>query len=281
MFKLFRVLVAAAVVGSSFSIAQAAEPIKVLFLSKSSGFQHSSIKENSTGSNHVADTLAKMSESGDFVVTSTKDASMINAKTLNGFDVVIFYTTGDLTQTGTDQQKEMTGTGVAELLNWITAGGGFMGYHCATDTFHMSDGSTSPYVNMIGGEFLTHGKQFKGKVNVIDKKHPTMKGFQDGWEILDEWYVFKNKNKEDMHVLATLDPGTQRDKQPKQYNIPDYPIIWCSTMGEGRVYYNGMGHREDVWNREAFQASVWNAINWASGNGKTKAEPNYADVVED
>jgi hypothetical protein len=272
---------AVALVGIGFNSACVAEPIKVLFLSKSSGFQHSAIKARDDGSNHVADTLAKMASSGDFEVVSTKDASTINAKNLQKFDVVIFYTTGDLTAPGTDKTPVMSGTGVAELKNWIAGGGGFMGYHCASDTFHMSDGSVSPYLKMLGGEFKTHGAQFKGKINVIDKKHPTMKGFEDGWEVLDEWYVFKNKNKENMHVLATLDPGRQREKQAKQYDIPNYPVIWCSTLGEGRVYYNAMGHREDVWDNEAFQNSVWNAIKWADGSGKAKAEPNYAKVVED
>jgi hypothetical protein len=272
---------AAVFVGSMCGHVDAAEPVKVLFLSKSSGFIHSAIRARDDGGNHVADTLAKMSESGKFEVVATKDASTINAANLKDFDVVIFYTTGDLTTTGSDKQPGMDANGVKELQTWIAAGGGFMGYHCASDTFHMKDGSASPYIKMLGGEFKSHGGQFKGKINVIDKKHPTMKGFEDGWEIRDEWYVFKNKNKENMHVLATLDPREQREKQANHYNIPNYPIIWCSTMGEGRVYYNAMGHREDVWDREAFQDSVWNAINWVDGKGKAKAEPNYASVVED
>ncbi len=26
-----------------------------------------------------------------------------------------------------------------------------------------------------------------------------------------------------------------------------YPIAWLQNYGDGRVFYNAMGHREDVW----------------------------------
>ena len=273
-------LLIAAMVFSIPSFA-AENDLRVLFLSKSAGFEHSAIKTQDDGSNHVARTLQKIAGDKGFALVATKDASMINAATLKDFDVVIFYTTGVLTEPGTDKHPPMGANGVADLQAWVDAGGGFIGYHSATDTFHMPDGSASPYVKMIGGEFLTHGKQFPGTVKVVDKKHPAMKGFTHNWVIRDEWYLFKNMNKDTMHVLAVLDPGRQRERQPDRYNLPDYPIVWCSASGEGRIYYNGMGHREDVWDHPDFQTTVWSAIQWASGQGKTKADPNYKSKVKD
>ncbi len=255
--------------------------LRVLFLSKSSGFQHSAITAQDDGSNHVAKTLKKIAGKQGFDLVTTKDASMINAATLKDFDVVIFYTTGDLTQPGTDGTPPMGPNGVADLHAWVEAGGGFIGYHCASDTFHMPDGSASPYIQMLGAEFLTHGRQFPGKVKVVDKKHPAMKGFTNDWVIRDEWYMFKNMNKDGIHVMALLDPGRQRERQAEKYNVADYPVVWCSAPGDGRVYYNAMGHREDVWDNPDFQTTVWSAIQWASGEGKTKANPNYASKVKE
>ena len=212
-------------------------------------------------------------------VLLTKDASLINAENLKKYKVVIFYTTADLTIEGTDKQPPIGPNGQAELLDWIKAGGGFIGYHCASDSFHTPEGGeVTPYVKMIGGEFRVHHKQFKGTVRVVDKKHPTMKRVPAEWNLLEEWYLFKNFNADTMHVLAVLDPGPERQVQ-EQYNIPSYPIIWCSEYGKGRVYYNAMGHREDVWDNPDFQHSVVDAVHWVMGEGPANAEPNVSKTI--
>lgn len=253
---------------------------RILFLSKSSGFQHSVIKPNTEGSNHVADVLQELCDANGAELTATKDASMINAETLENYDLVIFYTTLNLTEEGSDGNPPMSETGVQELQDWIAKGGGFMGYHCATDTFHGKGDEVTPYIEMIGGEFKGHGKQFKGTVKVVDESHPVAAATPQNWKMLDEWYLFKNINKENIHVVATLDAGRERERQP-MYNTPDYPVTWVSTHGEGRIYYNAQGHREDVWTDEDFQNTVVAAATWAMGEGPAQAEPNYSKVVKD
>ena len=81
-----------------------------------------------------------------------------------------------------------------------------------------------------------------------------------------------------MHVLALLDPAEEREKQEK-YQVPAYPVIWCSAPGEGRVLYNAMGHRGDVWTNPRFQKHFMDVVNWANGDGPEDSEPNWKDVV--
>lgn len=270
-------LAGAVIMGAS---AGAEDGARVLFMSKSAGFEHSSIKQENGQPSHVDGVLSQLAAKMQAKVTSTKDAGQVNAENLKNFDVVIFYTTGDLTTPGTDKNPPMSSTGVQELIAWVRNGGGFMAYHCGSDTLHRTDAAPeSPYLDMLGGEFLTHGKQFVGKLIVVDKDHPAMAHFQDGWEVNDEWYTFKNMLKEKIHVLALLDPRDQRQAQPEKYNIANYPVVWCSQEGKGRVYYNAMGHREDVWDNPDFQQTVVDAINWASGKGPADADPNFADVA--
>jgi type 1 glutamine amidotransferase len=212
-------------------------------------------------------------------VTSTKDASTINAENLENYDVVIFYTTGDLTEEGNDGHPPMREEGLDELLAWVRNGGGLLGFHSASDTFHRNanpHAPESPFLEMLGGEFLTHGPQFMGRLITVSTEHPTMEGIPEDWEIHDEWYCFEHLSEDRMHVLALLDSREQRELQLR-HNLPNYPIIWCSSEGDGRVYYNAMGHREDVWDNETFQRMVTNAINWAKGDGPTMTEPNYAE----
>ncbi len=261
-------------------------PIRVLFLSKSSGFQHSAITRKDARPSHVDTVLALVAAERGFEVTSTKDAGLINVAQLASFDVVIFYTTGDLTERGGDGDgifsgdgnPPMSADGVSDLIAWIEAGGGFVGFHPATDTFHGEDGEITPYLGMIGGEFQHHGAQFEGIVRVADARHPAMKAVEDGWKIKDEWYLFRNVAKDELHVLALMDPGEERARQ-EIYDIAPYPIAWCRELGAGRVLYNAMGHREDVWSHEMFQAWVGDTIEWAAGRGDAAAAPNWADAV--
>ncbi len=265
---------------------EADDPVRVLFLSKSSGFQHSAITRQDARPSHVDTVLAQVAADRGFEVTSTKDAGLINAAQLANFDVVIFYTTGDLTQRGGtgegffrgDGNPPMSADGVSDLIAWIEAGGGFVGFHPATDTFHGEGDEVTPYIGMIGGEFTHHGAQFEGIVRVADAVHPTMKNVEDGWKIKDEWYLYKNVAQDDLHVLALLDPGEERGKQ-EVYNIAPYPIVWCRELGSGRIFHNAMGHREDVWSHEMFQTWVGDAIEWAAGEGEAAAAPNWGDVV--
>jgi len=192
---------------------------------------------------------------------------------------VIFCTQGDLTiEGGKDGSPGMPENGVAELVQWVKDGGGFMGFHNATDTLREGDQKPTPYIKMIGAEFVGHGAQFTGTVEVVDPSHPTMASIPQNWELNEEWYLFGNFNKDTIHVLALLDPGNERTKQ-KSYNIPNYPVIWCSTLGKGRVYSSALGHREDVWTSPVFQKNAKAAMKWALGEGEAQTTPNFNEVV--
>jgi len=247
---------------------------RLLFLSKSVGFEHSVIAQKDGKPSWADNILTKLAEEHDATITCTKDASLINAENLKNYDIVVFYTQGDLTQVGDkDGAPPMSENGLEELLTWIKNGGRFMGFHCASDTFHTPSGApVTAYIKMLGGEFAGHGAQFRGTVKVVDSGHPTMTSIPQNWTIREEWYTFKNLNTDSIHVLALLDPGEERAKQ-KMYDVPPYPIIWCREYGAGLVYFNGMGHREDVWTNPTFQQSIVDAATWLM------AEPNYDKVV--
>ena len=256
------------------------QPVKMLFLSKSAGFEHDAIKQEN-GQPSVADTiLTEVCKGLGIELVCTKDASLINAENLKNYKAVIFYTTGYLTEAGSDGHPPMGENGLKELLDWINAGGGFFGLHSATDSFHSKGDEVSPYIEMIGGEFETHGQQFKGALRVVSPGHPAIASLPDGWEAFEEWYINKNLNTAKMHVLALLEVGDKtRERQPKLYNIPDYPIVWCRAYGQGRVLYNGLGHNKAVWEADVFKKLVADNLKWVAGQGELKADPNYDQVV--
>lgn len=257
-----------------------AQAQNILLLTKSQGFQHDMVKRDGDKPSVVEKVISDLASANGVSVTATKDASLINAENLKKYDLVMFYTTGDLTKpTEGRDEPPMGPNGLQELTQWIENGGGFMGFHAATDTFGTPEGQpATPYTQFIGGTFAGHGKQFEGTVVVVDPGHPAMESLPKEWKINEEWYMFRNLDTEHMHVLALLDPGAERKNQEK-YNIPAYPIIWCKTLGKGRIYYNGLGHNEATWNDPIFKASIVDASRWALGDTAGEADPNYDKVV--
>jgi len=275
----FTGLVAALALGLG---ALAADGPRVLMFTKSAGFEHSVIKVENDQPSHVETVVRPLIEGMGGSLVATKDGAYISAARLKDFDVVMFYTTEDLCLAECKDGSPPVGEdGMMALIDWVKAGGGFVGYHCASDTWHRERNQfspASPYLDMVGGEFRTHGAQFVGTLRVVDSAHPVMANVKDGWQVNDEWYLFSGLQDETMHVLALLDPGEERAKQDK-YQVPNYPVIWCSAPGEGRVLYNAMGHREDVWTNPEFQQLYVDVINWAAGKGPDGAEPNWPAVV--
>ena len=62
--------------------------------------------------------------------------------------------------------------------------------HCAADTFghhgKRNKGAEDPYVQMIGGEFVSHGPQQVATIDVVDPKFPGMEGFGTGPHLHDQ-----------------------------------------------------------------------------------------------
>jgi type 1 glutamine amidotransferase len=196
-------------------------------------------------------------------------AEKMNAAALQNYDAVIFAnTTGDLPLP--DPQA---------FLDWIKSGKGFVGAHSATDTFP----GFRPYIEMIGGEFKTHGAQVSVDIINQDKECAACRHLPMTWTVFDEIYQMKNFDRTKVHGLLTL------DKHPNNKTPGDYPIAWIKEYGQGRVFYTSLGHREDVWEPNspaqgggfknspevalAYQQHLLGGIKWALGLEKGDAKP--------
>jgi uncharacterized protein len=58
------------------------------------------------------------------------------------------------------------------------------------------------------------------------------------------------------------------------YARAPYPLAWAHSYGKGRVVYNAMGHREDVWDSEPYQSMIVGMIKWAAGTEQAEVTPN-------
>src|SRR5260221_489749 len=108
---------------------------KVLFFSKSSGFEHSVIQRHNGELSFAEKLLQQWGPEQNIEFTFSKDGSLFNPEHLAQFDAFHFHTTGILTEAGTDKNPPMTAEGKQAFLDAIHRGKGFIGTHCASDTF--------------------------------------------------------------------------------------------------------------------------------------------------
>src|SRR5205085_383176 len=93
---------------------------KVLFFTKSAGFQHDVIKRSDPAKlSYAEQVLVDLGKQHGYDVTATKDGGYFTPEKLAAFDAVVFYTTGDLTTPGVDGQPPMPKDGPAALIQWI------------------------------------------------------------------------------------------------------------------------------------------------------------------
>jgi type 1 glutamine amidotransferase len=284
---------------------------KILYFTKSSGFQHSVITRNADAPEKLAyseQILTDLGAAHGFDVTCTKDGRIFKSGDFEKFDAFVFYTTGDLTKDSSnqmnkkgpdgkqvkgpevmDQEPGMGEDGKEAFLSAIRNGKGFMGLHCGSDTFHSAghhkgelirdvnekgEDAFDPYIQMVGGEFIVHGAQQKSTLKCVDPKFPGAAAL-DGASFPEEWYSLKNFAP-DLHVILVQE--TQGMKGGMYQRAP-YPETWARMHGTGRVFFSSLGHREDVWQRPDFQGLVVGALSWITGRAQADVTPNVKEVT--
>jgi uncharacterized protein len=256
---------------------------KILFFTKSSGYEHSSIKRKGNALSHAERILTDLGTSHGFDVTATKDGSVFTAENLKPYDAFFFYTTEDLTQPGNDKNPPMSKEGKEAFLEAVYSGKGFLGTHSASDTFHskgerfetQDPEARDPYIRMLGGEFIRHGPQQEATMKLVSSQFPGGEKIKEQFRLKDEWYSLKNFAS-DLHVVLVQMTGGM---EGSDYQRPNYPATWARPHGKGRVFYTSMGHREDVWTNPIFQAVLLGGIAWAVGNVKATTPPNIKIVT--
>lgn len=248
---------------------------KVLYFTRSAGFEHSVVQRHGKELSHSEKIITGWGEKHDVDVVCTKDGGVFDGD-LDQFDVFAFYTSGVLTDpiTGRDEPP-MTQEGLKRLLAAVEGGKGFVAFHAASDSFHSQGGKISPYLAMLGGEFVTHQSQQKATMKVVSPNFPGVKNVGDSFEMLEEWYA-QNHFAKDLHVILVQETAGMHDAA---YQRPPYPATWARMHGKGRVFYTSMGHREDVWTNPVFEQVALGGFSWAMKNADADVAANISEVT--
>ena len=248
--------------------AQMAEsPMKhLLVLAEEKGYRHEAVS-------HAAATIERLGRDTGLWATTirtdtealTKQKLEYNAKNLNDFDAVLFYTGGDL---------EMNAEQKAALLSFVHDDGkGFVGVHSATITFT----SWPEYGKMTGGYFDHPWGTFDAPILVEDSNFPGMQQFPKSFVLRDEIYQIKDFSRDRVRVLMRLDASKLDLKNPSVHRKDlDFAVSWAKMYGKGRVFYSTLGHVEQNWDDPRIQKMYVEAIEWAMNLVKADVTPRPA-----
>ncbi|WP_114784552.1 ThuA domain-containing protein [Botryobacter ruber] len=240
------VLLAGACLLTSCVKKRTGDPV-ILVFSKTSGYHHDAI---ATG----VDALLKLGRENGFLVDTTTNAAYFQEDSLGRYAAVVFLnTTGDVL----DQYQE------ADFERYIQAGGGYVGIHAAADTEH----NWEWYGSLVGAYFENHPKVQEAAMHNRDKQHPATAHLPEVWRKTDEWYNYKNLNRE-VQVLLTLDETSYEGGK----NGEHHPIAWYHNFDGGRAFYTGLGHTEAAYQDKDFLQHLLGGIRYAMGENE---EPDY------
>lgn len=254
----------------------------LLVVTVTKGFRHDSIPVAEETIQMLGDKNGEWDT--DFVRTDDDMKSKMTPDALKHYDAVVFANT-----TGVLPLPDPQG-----FLDYIKAGHGFAAMHSGSDTLHDwpggKSGEVSAYVDMLGGEFLTHHSQCAIDAHIMDPKSPALaplvkaaassdpaaavdlhkntQAVKDGsgvtWKAFDEIYLLKNNPRTGVHVLLSLDKYPN-DGSPEANKSEEHLIAWVKSYGKGRVFYTELGHRQEMWHDPLYQQHITGGLEFALG----------------
>jgi len=188
-------------------------------------------------------------------VSDTLDAFKDVAK-LKSLDLIVpIWTMGTI-----------TGEQLAPVVEAVQSGVGIAGCHGGMcDSFR----EATEWQFMTGGQWVAHpgndGVQYT--VNITSQSSPITEGIQDFDVTSEQYYLHVDPA---VKVLATtrfpIADGPHAGNGPV-----DMPVVWTKVYGQGRVFYNSLGHQAGNISVEPVLTLMRRGFQWAAA-GKQAAQ---------
>ncbi|TXT29882.1 MAG: hypothetical protein FD138_2359 [Planctomycetota bacterium] len=260
---------------------------KILFLTESKGFKHGSVNRDvkDGAKKDLAAAEVAMTQLGQqtglFSIHCTQDTKAdFTKENLKNYDIVAFYTTGELPIADADRDYFMNEWLKQKRHGWI-------GFHSAADTFRTNNPAHKWYWDLSGGTFKGHPWNAGELVTITvhDTAHSAMKPFGAEFQIKDEIYWYDHWVPENVHVLMSLNiekcktkgqvtKKKEGDKEVETVHAEHVPVAWCRSWGDGKIFFNNLGHNEGTWTDKRFLDSTEAAIRWIRNEVPGDSKPN-------
>ena len=218
----------------------------------------------------VAARFREFLESENFDVSVAEEISVLEDKerllALHLFVPVWTMYDGKLPDTSVDPLLEVVGSGVGVA--------GCHGGMC--DAFRTS----VKWQFLTGANWVSHpgGDGVRYRINIKSKSNPITEGIEDFDVASEQYYLHVDPANE---VLATT-----RFPTVKWYHSAngefDMPQVWTRRWGHGRVFYNALGHHNDVFDIPQAWELMKRGMLWAAEGKQIAVEKRLSaeDFVE-
>jgi uncharacterized protein len=133
--------------------------------------------------------------------------------------------------------------------------------HSATDACY----GWPEYGALVGARFDGHPWTQTFVADVLDSTHPACAHLGADWRWHDEVYQFRYL-RADAHVLLRVRDG-ELDLEAAGASRPafGYPLAWCFTEGDGRVFTTSLGHFPSAWESPTYLRHLSGGLGWSLG----------------
>jgi len=190
-----------------------------------------------------------LSDDGFEVEVSDSLDAFGDERKLMGFDLIVPHWT----------MGKIEPTQLNPVLRAVQSGVGLAGCHGGMcDAFR----NAPDWHFLTGGQWVAHpgNDGVRYPVRITDPDHPVTRGIGDFEVTSEQYYLHVDPA---VKVLAvTRFPVADG---PHVANGPvDMPVVWTKRYGHGRVYYNALGHRAEVLEREPVLTLLRRGFIWAA-----------------
>ncbi|MHC4438124.1 MAG: ThuA domain-containing protein [Planctomycetota bacterium] len=180
-------------------------------------------------------------------VAVTEDPNELASDRLDDYDVIVLhFMDWEVPDPGPKARDNLKGA--------VQNGTGLVLVHFACGAFQ----EWPEFVKLVGRvwdpNLRGHDPHGKFTVNIIDDKHPAMKGLKD-FETVDELYTCLT-GQTPIKILATA-----RSKVDNKY----YPMAFVLDYGKGRVFHSVLGHDVQAFESPYVGRLFRNACAWGAG----------------
>ena len=136
--------------------------------------------------------------------------------------------------------------------------------HAATDSCY----SWEDYGQLVGARFDGHPWTQDVTLDVVDQDHPATRHLGPSWPWRDEVYMFRDLRPDARVLLRARPDELDQDAPGARAPAFGYPLSWCFSEGDGRVFSTSLGHFPAAWENPVYLRYLAGGLAWALGEGE-------------
>ncbi len=197
-----------------------------------------------------ATAMAELAELAGLGFTRVTEVRDLDPAVLGAATVVALFTIGE-TPWSSEQRTV--------LLDGVRSGrSAVLAVHSATDACYGWD----EYRLLVGARFDGHPWTQRCTLDVTEGTHPAVAHLGQTWAWHDEVYTFRELRPDATVLLRARPEELLLDDADAPRPSIGYPLSWCFTEGEGRVFSTSLGHFPHAWENLDYLRHLRGGLEW-------------------